>query len=130
MHNKDKSWSDDLCRCAFGLKQQAHIWCTCDHPQVNWEVLDHCQVRSNETCSQAKSPFIVRNKDVLMNAQTPYKWWSTLQSAVFFGSCLSLPPRICRGSGLECESVGKADLLVSYYNFFKKRFGGRLGESD
>ena len=65
----------------------------------------------NETYSEAKRQFSDRNRDVLMNAQSPHKWWSTLKSVVF-GSSSSLPPLISEGGGLVCESVGKADLLI------------------
>ena len=70
-------------------------------------------MRDNETYSEAKHQFSDRNRDVLMNAQHPHKRWSTLKSAVF-GSSSSLPPFVCGGSGLVCESVGKADLIRSY----------------
>ena len=35
------------------------------------------------TYSEAKSQFSVRNRDVLMNAQSSHKWWSTFKSDVF-----------------------------------------------
>ena len=38
---------------------------------------------------------------VLMNAQSPHKWWSTLKSAVF-GLSSSLPPLVGGGGGLVC----------------------------
>ena len=69
-----------------------------------------CQVRANETYSEAKRLFSDRNMDVLMNVQSPHKWWSTLKSAVF-GSSSSLPQLVSEGGGLVYESVGKADLL-------------------
>ena len=47
-------------------------------------------MRANETYSKAKSQFSARNKDVLMNAQSIHKWWSTLKSAGF-GLSSSLP---------------------------------------
>ena len=53
-----------------------------DRSRVNWEEFVHCQVRTNETNSEAKRQFIVRNRDVLMNALSPHKWWSTLKSSV------------------------------------------------
>ena len=68
------------------------------------------QVRANETYSEAKRQFRVRNSNVLMNVQSPHKWWSTLKTAVF-GSSSSLRPLVSEGGGLVCESVGKADLL-------------------
>ena len=77
--------------------------------------LFHCQVRANETYSEAKRQFSARNKDVLMNAQSPHKWWSTLKSAVF-GLSSSLPPLVGEGGGLLCESVGKADLLSDHFD--------------
>ena len=50
-----------------------------------------------------------------MNAQSPHKWWSTLKSAGFCVSS-SLPRLVGGGSGLECESVGKADLLSDHFD--------------
>ena len=75
----------------------------------------HCQVRANETYSEARHGFSARNRDVLMNAQSPHKWWSTLKSAVF-GFSSSLPPLVGGGGGLVCESVGKADLLSDHFD--------------
>ena len=58
--------------------------------------------------AEAMRQFSVRSRDVLMNAQCPYKWWSTLKSAVFGSSSdSSFPPLIGAGGGLVCESVGK-----------------------
>ena len=56
-----------------------------------------------------------KNSDVLMNVQSPHKWWSSLKSSVF-GSSSSLPPLISDGGGLVCESVGKADLLSDHFD--------------
>ena len=67
-------------------------------------------MRANETYSEAKRQFSDRNREVLMNAQSPHKSWSTLKSAVF-GSSSSLPTLVSESGGLVCESVGKADLL-------------------
>ena len=67
-------------------------------------------MRANQTYTEAKSQFSDINRDVLMNVHSPYKWWSTLKSAVF-GSSSSLPPLVSEGGGLVCESVGKTDLL-------------------
>ena len=81
--NKDKPWFDDLCRSAFDLKQEAHHRFTGDRSRVNWVEFVRCQVRANETYTESKHQFSVRNIDVLMNIQSPHKWWSTLKSAVF-----------------------------------------------
>ena len=62
--------------------------------QVNKEEHVRCQVRANETYSEAKRQFSSRNMDVVMNAQSPHKSWSTLKSAVFSLS-LSLPLTDC-----------------------------------
>ena len=101
VRNKDKPWFDDQCRHAFGLKKEAHLWWTHDRSQVNWEEFICCQVRANETYSEAKHQFNVRNIGVLMNVQSPHKWWFTLKSAVFSSSS-SLPPLVSLGSGLVC----------------------------
>ena len=85
----------------------------------------------NAVYAEAMRKFSVRRRDVLMNAQCPHKWWSTLKSAVF-GSCSdsSLPPLIVVGSssdsslspfigaggGLVCESVGKAEMLSAHFD--------------
>ena len=86
----------------------------CDHIRINWEEFVRCQVRANETYSEAKHQFSDRN-DVLMNVQSPHKWWSTLKSAVF-GLSSSLPLLVSVGGGLVCESVGKADLLSDHFD--------------
>ena len=39
VRNKDKPWFDDLCRHAFGLKQEALLRWTRDCSRVNWESL-------------------------------------------------------------------------------------------
>ena len=62
-------------------------------------------MRANETYSEAKRQFSARNRDVLMNAQSPHKWWSTLRSAAVFGLSSSLPPLVGGGGGLVYESV-------------------------
>ena len=115
VRNKDKPWFDDKCRHAFGLKQEAHLWWTHDRSRVNWEEFVRYQVRANETYSEANRQFSDRNRYVLMNVQSPHKWWSTLKSAVFSSSS-SLPPLVSEGGGLVCESVGKADLLLDHFD--------------
>ena len=115
VRNEDKPWFDDLCRRAFDLKQEAHLRWERDRSRVNWEKFVCCQVRANETYSEAKHQFSVRNIDVLMNVQSPHKWWSTLKSAVFRSSS-SLPPLVGPGGELVCESVRKADLLLDHFD--------------
>ena len=73
VRNKDKPWFDDQCRRVFDLKQEAHLRWTRDHSRVNWEEFVRCQVRANETYSEVKNQFSVRNIDVLMNVQSPLK---------------------------------------------------------
>ena len=53
-------------------------------------------MRANETYSEAKRQFNVRNRDVLMNAQSTHKWWYILYSAVFSLSS-SLPQLVGEG---------------------------------
>ena len=69
----------------------------------------------NETCSVVKHQFSARNRDVLINAKSPHKLWSTLKSAVF-GLSSSLPPLVGGGGGLVCQSVGEADLLSDHFD--------------
>ena len=71
-------------------------------------------MRANEICLEAKCQFSIRNRDVLINVQSPHKWWSTLKSAVF-GSSSSLPTLVIGGGGLVCESVTKTDLLSDQF---------------
>ena len=75
MHNKNKPWFDDQYRHAFGLKKEAHLRWTSDRSRVNWEEFIRCQVRANETYSEAKRQFRDRNTDILMNVHSPHKWW-------------------------------------------------------
>ena len=51
----------------------------------------------------------VRNWDVLMNAQSRHKWWSTIKSALFGSSRHAC---VCWWGGgvLLCEWVDRADL--------------------
>ena len=77
-------------------------------------------MRANETYSEAKRQFSDRNRDVLMNVQSPHKWWSTLKSAVFSSSS-SLPPLVSEGGGLVCELVGKDDLLLDHFDSKQSR---------
>ena len=120
VHNKDKPWFDDQCRDGFGFKQKAHLLWTLDRARVNWDGFVLYQVRANETYSEAKRKFSVRNRDVLMNVQSPHKWWSTLKSVVF-GSSSSLPLLVRDGGGLVLESVGKADLLLDHFDSKQSR---------
>ena len=110
-----RSWSDDECRRVFDLKQEAHIRRNRCLSRVNRDEFVYCQVRAYRTYSEAKHLFSVRNREVLMNAQSPQKWWSTLKSAVF-GASSSLLPLVGGGGGLECESVGKADVLSDHFD--------------
>ena len=120
IRKKNKPWFDDQCRLAFDLKQEAHLRWTRDRSRVNWKEFVRCQVRANETYSEAKCQFSDRNRDVLMNVQFPHKWWSTLKSAVF-GSSSSLPPLVSEGGGLVCESVGETDLLSDHFDSKQSR---------
>ena len=68
-------WFDDQCRRAFDRKQEAHLPWTRDRYRVNWEEFVRCQAKANEAYSEEKHQFSVRNIDVLMNVQSPHKWW-------------------------------------------------------
>ena len=119
VRNMDKHWFDNQCRHAFGLKQEAHLRWTRDRSRVNWQEFASYQVRVNDTYSD-KRQFSDRNRDVLMNVQSPHKWWSTLKSAVFWSSS-SLHPLVSEGGGLVCESVSKADLLSDHFDSKQSR---------
>ena len=83
VRNKDKHRFDDRCMRTFDHKQEAHLWCPSDRIRVNLEKIVRCQVRPNETYSETKYLFSVRNREFLMNAQSLHKWWSTIKSPVF-----------------------------------------------
>ena len=87
---------------------------------INAGMLVHYQVRANETYSEAKCQFSDRSRDVLMNVQSPHKWWSAIKSAVF-GSSSSLPSLSSEGGGLVCESVGDTDLLLDHFGSKQSR---------
>ena len=99
------------------MKQGAHLRWTRDRSRVNWNEFVHYQRRANAVYAVTMRQFSVRSRDVLMNAQCPHKWWSTLKSAVFGSSSdSSLPSLIGAGGGLVCESVGKADKLSANFD--------------
>ena len=77
-------------------------------------------MRANEIYSEAKRQFSDRKRDVLMNVQSPHKFWSTLKSAVF-GSSSSFPLLVGEGGGLVCEAVGEADLLSDHFDSKQSR---------
>ena len=102
---------------AFDIKQGAHLRWTRDRSRDNWDEFVHYQRRANAVYVEAMRQFSVRSRDVLINAQCPHKWWSTLKSAVFGSSSdSSLPSLIGAGGGLVCESFGKADLLSTHFD--------------
>ena len=74
VRNKDKHLFDDQCRSAFDLKLEDHLRLTRDLSRVNWEEIVRCQGRANKTYSDAKRQFSVRNRNFVMNAQSPHKW--------------------------------------------------------
>ena len=78
VRNKDKPWINEDCRLAFDINQGAHLWWTRDHSRDNWDEFVHYQRRANAAYAEAMHQFSVRSRDVLMNAQCPHKWWSTL----------------------------------------------------
>ena len=62
--NKDKPWFDNQCIHAFDLKQETHLQWSSDHSLVNWscnrslvnkQEFVCCQMRANETYSDAYS---------------------------------------------------------------------------
>ena len=81
MRNKDMPLFDDQCMRPFGLKHEAHVRWTLDCSLVYWEEFTHCQVRANEAYSEEWHQFSDRSRDVLMNVQSPHKWWITLKSS-------------------------------------------------
>ena len=72
-------------------------------------------MRANETYSEAKRQFTVKNMDVLVNAQSPHKWRSTVKSAVS-GLSSILPPLVGGDGRLVYKSGGKADLLSDHFD--------------
>ena len=74
VRNKNKPWFDDDCRCAFDIKQRAHLRWTRDRSRVSWDKSVHYQRRVSAVYGEAMRQFSVRSRDVLMNAQCPHKW--------------------------------------------------------
>ena len=120
MRNKDKPCFYCKCRHVFGLKQEAHLRWACGRSWVDWEEFVRCQVRANETYSEAKRQLCDKNCAVLVNVQSPLKSWSTLKSAVF-GTSSSLHPLVGEGGSLLCESVGNSDLLSDHFDSRQSR---------
>ena len=54
-----------------------------DSSLVNWDEFVHYQMRANVIYAEAGRHFNISSNDVLMNAQCPHEWRSTLKSAVF-----------------------------------------------
>ena len=117
VRNKDKPWFNDDCRRVFDLKKEAHLRWTRDRSRVNWDEFVHYQRRANAVYAEAMRQFSIRTLGVLMNAQCPRKWWSTLKSAVFGSSSDSSLPLLIRAGGrLVCEFVRKAEMLSADFD--------------
>ena len=76
--------------------------------RLTGKIVALCQVKANESYSEAKWQLCDRKRDV----QSLHKWWPTLKSAVF-GSSSSLPPLVGGAGGLVCESVDKTERFDS-----------------
>ena len=66
----------------LALNHESNILWTRYRSRVYWEEFVRCQVRANETYSEAKHQFSNRIRDVPMNVQSPHKRWSTLVCSV------------------------------------------------
>ena len=77
-------------------------------------------MRANEPTRRPSVSLVSETGMLLMNAQSPHKWWSIIKSAVF-GLSSSLPPLDGGGGGLMCKLVGKADLLLDYFDRMQSR---------
>ena len=55
----------------FEFNQEAHLRWTCDRSRVNWEEFVRCQVRANETNSEAKRQCSDRNSAVGNSSGVP-----------------------------------------------------------
>ena len=61
VRNKDKPSFDDQSSHAFGLKQEAHLrWTREEFVHYNWEEFVRCQVRANETYSEASVSLVIK----------------------------------------------------------------------
>ena len=80
---------------------------------INWKEFVCCQVIGNETYSEAKRLFSVRNRDVL--TPSPIISGGLLLSLLLFGRVRHCP-RLLVGEGLVCVSGGKADLLSDHFD--------------
>ena len=77
--------------------------------------------RANEIDSEAKRQFSDRNRDVLMNVQSPHKWWSTFKS-VCSARVHHWPHSLVRVvDWYVYDSVGKADLLSDHFDSNQSR---------
>ena len=104
-----------------GVRQNLYVYSLYRNPDLDDRIFG-CLLASmaavqaeNETYSEAKRQFSDRNRNVLINVQSPHKWWSTLKYAGF-GSSSSLIPLVSEGGGLVCESVDKTDLLSDRFD--------------
>ena len=70
VRNKDMPWFNDQCRHDIHLKKEAHLRLTRVRSWVNWKEFVRCHERANETYSEAKRQFSVRNRDVLFNVKS------------------------------------------------------------
>ena len=104
MSNKDNPWFDDQCRREFGLQHRLIYGGPVIAP---WLTGKSMSAGKGELMKPTRMPSVslvsgVRNRDVLINAQSLHNWWSTLKSAVFMSSS-SFPPLVGGGYGMLYE---------------------------
>ncbi|KAK3876715.1 hypothetical protein Pcinc_018527 [Petrolisthes cinctipes] len=97
------------------VKQGAYRRWTRDRCRAKWDEFIDCQRMANGVYAEAEQQFKNGARDVLLNARSPHKWWSTLKSAVF-GSDSSLPRLVGDGGSLVYEPGGKAALLAAHFD--------------
>ena len=116
MHSKDKPWFDVQYRHAFDLNAGCSSAVDNACSRVNLEGFVCCQVRANYNykSSLAMCQFSVRNRDVLMNAQSPHKCRFSIKPAVF-GLSSSLPLLVGGCGGLVYLLFGTAHLLSVHF---------------
>ena len=76
-HNKDKPLFDDQCRCAFDLKQEAHLRCAIRLTANSLSTVMRDQMKPTRRPSVS-----LVSKPACSYAQSSHKWWPNLKSAV------------------------------------------------
>ena len=111
----NKPWCDDQCVLAYRAKQRAHRAWSSSKTQADWKACRVARRHAQQVYVEAEQAFDGRSRALLANASSPWKWWSTVKTAVFDASP-RLAPKWDRRGRLVLSAEEKASLFSAHFD--------------